>query len=207
MEATNQLSFTTPGQNLSLKRKQSLFHPGDRSQSIFRVNKGLIRITKMTPEGKIITVRHLEPGDFFGEEVLSGEARTDLAEALTSAQIEAFDPALINGSDLMMITRSLSAQMKRLIDYEYHLQTGDLRERVARYLLLLAATPLGIENEKGQMMVSATHEFLAEGTASTRESVSKIVSDFRMEGLIESGYRNIILLDKDELEMIAEGLE
>ena len=91
-ETTVQESFTTPSQNLRLKRRQSLFHPGDPSQSIFRVNQGLVRITKMTPEGKTLTVRHLEPGDFFGEEALSGETRADLAEALTSAQIEAIDP-------------------------------------------------------------------------------------------------------------------
>ena len=198
-------TFSAPSQSLRLSRKQSLFHPGDPSRSIFRVQKGLIRITKMTPEGKTLTVRHLEPGDFFGEEALNGENRADLAEALTSAQIEAIDPDLINGGDLMIITRSISAQMKRLMDYEYHLQTGELRERVSRYLLQLASTPLAIENEHNQIMVSATHELLAEGTASTRESVSKIVSELREDGLIDTGYRNIIILDKEELEMIAEG--
>ena len=205
LENPAQDSFTAPSLDLRLKRKQSLFHPGDQSQSIFRVNEGLIRITKMTPEGRTLTVRHVEPGDFFGEEALSGESRTDLAEALTSAKIAAIDPKLINGSDLMMITQSLSEQMKRLMDFEYHLQTGELRERVARYLLQLADTPLAVINELDQIMISATHEFLAEGTASTRESVSKIVSDLRNEGLIESGYRSIIILDKEELEMTAEG--
>jgi CRP-like cAMP-binding protein len=205
LETLSSNTFNAPSQSLRLNRKQSLFHPGDRSQSIFRVQKGLIRITKMTPEGRTLTIRHLEPGDFFGEEALNDENRVDLAEALTSAQIEAIDPSLINGSDLMMITRSLSTQMKRLMDYEYHLQTGELRERVARYLVQLANTPLATPNEKGQIMISATHELLAEGTASTRESVSKIISELRFDGLIDSGYRNIIILNKEELEMIAEG--
>lgn len=204
-EAMTPETINAPSQSLRLNRKQSLFHPGDSAQSIFRVQKGLVRITKMTPEGRTLTVRHLEPGDFFGEEALNGNNRIDLAEALTSAQIEAIDPSLINGSDLMIITQSLSAQMKRLMDYEYHLQAGELRERVARYLVQLAKTPLAIPDENGQIMISATHELLAEGTASTRESVSKIVSDLRFEGIIETGYRNIILLNHEELEMIAEG--
>ncbi len=198
-------TFSVPSQTLRLNRKQSLFHPGDTAQSVFRVQKGLVRITKMTPEGRTLTVRHLEPGDFFGEEALNGETRSDLAEALTSAQIEAIDPELINGNDLLIITRSLSAQMKRLMDYEYHLQTGELRERVARYLMQLAKTPLAIPNENGHIMVSATHELLAEGTASTRESVSKIVSELRYDGVIDSGYRNIIIINQEELEMIAQG--
>ena len=202
----NSETLSAPSQRLRLGRKQSLFHPGDPSNSVFRVQTGLIRITKMTPEGRTLTVRHLEPGDFFGEEALNGETRLDLAEALTSAQVEAINPALINGRDLFMITQSLSTQMKRLMDYEYHLQAGDLRQRVARYLVQLSTTALGNVNEMGQIMVSASHELIDEGTASTRESVSKIISDLRFDGIIESGYRCIILLNKDELDMIADGI-
>ncbi len=105
----------------------------------------------------------------------------------------------------MTITQSLSRQMQRLMDYEYHLQTGDLRQRVARYLISLSETPLAAENSDGYMVVSATHELIAEGTASTRESVSKIITELRSEGLIESGYRSIVLLQPDELDEISQG--
>jgi hypothetical protein len=39
---------------------------GGNWDSVFRVRDGLLRITRMTPEGRILTVRHLVPGDFFG---------------------------------------------------------------------------------------------------------------------------------------------
>jgi CRP/FNR family transcriptional regulator, LitR-dependent transcriptional activator len=150
-------------------------------------------------------VRHVMPGDFFGEEAFMDGRREEIAEALTNAQVEAVDPKLINHSDLMTITQSLSRQMQRLMDYEYHLQTGDLRQRVARYLISLSETPLASENSDGYMVVSATHELIAEGTASTRESVSKIITELRSEGLIESGYRSIVLLKPDELDEISQG--
>lgn len=194
-----------PSQSLRFRRKQALYHNGDPAQSVFRVRQGLVRITRMTPEGRLLTVRHVLPGDFFGEEAFMNGPRVEIAEALTSAEIEAIDPERINHSDLMTITRSLSEQMQRLMDYEYHLQTGDLRQRVARYLLNLAGTPLATLDECGRPMVSATHELLAEGTASTRESVSKIITELRTEGLIESGYRSILIIDGEGLEEIAEG--
>jgi CRP-like cAMP-binding protein len=194
-----------PSQTLRFQRKQTLYHNGDPAQSVFRVRDGLIRITRMTPEGRILTVRHVMPGDFFGEEAFMDARREEMAEALTNAQVEAIDPQLINHSDLMTITQSLSRQMQRLMDYEYHLQTGDLRQRVARYLMSLSETPLATRNEEGRLVVSATHELIAEGTASTRESVSKIITELRSEGLIESGYRSIVLLDTKTLEEIAEG--
>lgn len=197
--------MTAPSQTLSFQRRQTLYHSGDPAQSVFRVRDGLIRIARMTPEGRILTVRHVLPGDFFGEEAFMDGTREEIAEALTSAQIEAIDPAMINHADLMTITRSLSQQMQRQMDYGYHLQTGDLRQRVARYLLKLAGTPLARRDQHGRPMISATHELIAEGTASTRESVSKIITELRAEGLIESGYRSITLVDRDDLEAIAEG--
>ncbi len=197
--------FAAPSQTLSFRRKQALYHHGDPAQSVYRVKDGLVRITRMTPEGRTLTVRHVMPGDFFGEEAFNSRQREEVAEALTNAQIEAIDPARLGQHELLTITQSLSKQMQRLMDYEYHLQTGDLRQRVARYLLKLAATPLARTDDAGRTVVAATHELIAEGTASTRESVSKIVTDLRREGLIESGYRSIVLLKPEVLKEIAEG--
>lgn len=135
---------------------------------------------------------------------MSGQ-REEMAEALTITEIEAIDPERIGGDDLMTITRSLSKQMQRLMDYEYHLQTGDLRQRVSRYLLTLADTPLATRDGRGRPTISATHELIAEGTASTRESVSKIITELRADGLIESGYRNITVVDAGSLDEIAHG--
>lgn len=204
---TNGDELEMPGQMLRFQRRQTLYHNGDPAKSVFRVRDGLVRITRMTPEGRVLTVRHVEPGDFFGEEAFTEGRRDEMAEALTSTDIEAIDPALINHSDLFAITRSLSHQMQRLMDYEYHLQTGDLRQRVARYLLQLAQTPLARNDDSGRLAVAATHELIAEGTASTRESVSKIITELRSAGLIESGYRSIVIIDADALDEAAQGFD
>lgn len=196
----------TPGHIIAFQRKQALYHHGDGATSIFRVRSGLVRITRMTPEGRILTVRHVLPGDFFGEEAFMNAQREEMAEALTLTEIEAIDPSRVGPDDLMAITKSLSLQMQRLMDYEYHLQTGDLRQRVSRYLLTLAETPLAKIDSAGQPAISATHELIAEGTASTRESVSKIITELRSDGLIASGYRNITVIDEDGLEAVAHGI-
>jgi CRP-like cAMP-binding protein len=204
-DPVNPVDGLPQGQLLTFKRKQALYHHGDAATSIYRVRSGLVRITRMTPEGRILTVRHVMPDDIFGEEAFMSGKREEMAEALTNTEIEAIDPSRIGGDDLMTITRSLSQQMQRLMDYEYHLQTGDLRQRVSRYLLTLADTPLATQDGRGRPAISATHELIAEGTASTRESVSKIITELRAEGLIESGYRNITLVDAPGLDDIAHG--
>lgn len=198
-------ALEAPSQRLHYHRKQHLYHVGDAAQSIFRLQEGLVRVTRMTPEGRLMTVRHVIPGDFFGEEAFRSKGRAEVAEALTVTTIQAFDPSRINYQDLLTITQSLSSQMQRLMDYEYHLQTGDLRQRVARYLLTLANTPLAEQNDQGCKVIAATHELIAEGTASTRESVSKIITELRSEDLIDSGYRSIMITQADKLHRIAHG--
>jgi CRP/FNR family transcriptional regulator, LitR-dependent transcriptional activator len=198
-------AMAAPHQTLRFQRRQTLYHGGEPAESVFLVRDGLVRIARMTPEGRVLTVRHVLPGDFFGEEAFNDGTREEIAEALTNAQIEAIDPTHINPADLMTITRSLSNQLQRQMEYGYHLQTGDLRQRVARYLLTLADTPLARRDPAGRAVVSATHELIAEGTAATRESVSKIITELRAEGAIQSGYRSITLVDPDALDAIAEG--
>ncbi|MFN3266419.1 MAG: cyclic nucleotide-binding domain-containing protein [Deinococcales bacterium] len=186
------------------RRGQTVYYEGDPALSLFRVESGLIRIAKLTPKGRVLTVRHVLPGDYFGEEALNKQWRDHQVEALTDATLVPVDPQAITGENLGIVTRSLSDQLQRVMAYEYHLQIGDLRQRVARYLLQLAQTPLGGLDENGYTYVRATHELIAEGTSSTRESVSKIITELRSEGFLQSGYRRITLLAKDGLENMAQ---
>ncbi len=186
------------------RRGQTVYYEGDPALSLFRVESGLIRIAKLTPKGRVLTVRHVLPGDYFGEEALNKQWRDHQVEALTDATLVPVDPQSITGDNLGVVTRSLSDQLQRVMAYEYHLQIGDLRQRVSRYLLQLAQTPLGGTDESNRTYVRATHELIAEGTSSTRESVSKIITELRSEGLLQSGYRRITLLNNPMLERMAQ---
>jgi CRP/FNR family transcriptional regulator, LitR-dependent transcriptional activator len=186
------------------RRGQTVYYEGDPALSLFRVESGLIRIAKLTPKGRVLTVRHVLPGDYFGEEALNKQWRDHQVEALTDATLVPVDPQSITGDSLGVVARSLSDQLQRVMAYEYHLQIGDLRQRVARYLLQLAQTPLGGIDESNHQFVRATHELIAEGTSSTRESVSKIITELRSEGLLQSGYRRITLLNNATLEQMAQ---
>jgi len=49
-----------------------------------------------------------------------------------------------------------------------------------------------------------THADLALRLGVTRETVSRVLSDFRREGLIQAAYRNISVLDRDGLMQYVE---
>ncbi len=190
--------------HMRYRRGQTVYFEGDPALSLFKVETGLVRIAKLTPKGRVLTVRHVMPGDYFGEEAFTGHLRDHQVEALTDATLSSLDPKIINTESLQFLTRNLSDQLQRVMAYEYHLQIGDLRQRVARYLLQLAATPLGSVDEQGHHFIRATHELIAEGTSSTRESVSKIITELRSENLVQSGYRRITLLNLRILKELSE---
>lgn len=193
-----------PTQTLHLARAQMLYGAGDPARSLFKMREGLIRIARLTPEGRTLTLRHVLPGDIFGEGALGSTKHLEMAEALTDVRVDAIDPRYVDHNDLMVVAQSLTRQLQRLMDYECHLQTGDLNQRVSRYLLDLAGTPLASNDAAGKTTILATHELIAEGTSSTRESVSKAVTELRTAGLIDTGYRSISLLDVEGLADVAE---
>ncbi|WP_038042225.1 helix-turn-helix domain-containing protein [Thermus tengchongensis] len=185
-------------------RKEVVFLAGDRADTLYRLQTGLVRIVELLSDGRTLTLRHILPGDYFGEEALEGKRYRYAAEAMTEVVVEGLDPRTMSHEALHQVARNLARQMRRVQAYEAHLQTGELRARIARYLLFLADTPASHRDERG-LYVTASHEEIADATASTRESVSKILSDLRREGLIDTAYRKVYLLDLKALEQEAEG--
>ncbi len=206
--------MTGPLGGLDLPRKtraargEIIYCQGERTGLLYRADTGLIRLFQTTHRGRTVTLRHVLPGDYFGEDsLLPGEREGShhfySAEALTPASLYVYEPAQLTERELLDLSRSMSQQLCRAIQHSVHLQSGDLKHRVVRYLLELADTPLGAEDADDRLYVRATHELLAEGSGSTRESVSKVVTDLRDAGLIETGYRHITLLRLEALRVLA----
>jgi CRP-like cAMP-binding protein len=191
-------------QHVRLAPRQPLYHEGDQPESFYRVKDGLIRLMRIKPDGRSVTLRHVLPGDLFGEEVFIGASRFADAEAATEATVEVFDVRDLRGPNVVGVVHSLVAQTKRLLNDEYDFQVGFLRERIARYLCKLIKTPLASRVEQSAWQICASHELIAEGTASTRESVSKELADMRHDGMIDTGYRCITITDVRALRRLGD---
>lgn len=186
-----------------VRRKEVVYRAGDRTDAIYRLERGLVRIIEFLPDGRQLALRHILPGDYFGEEAFAERQYKYTAEALTAAAAYAVDPKTLSSDDLRSLAGNLASQMVQVQAYEAHLQWGQLRSRICRYLLYLAATAAKGQDDRG-LYVTVSHEEIADATASTRESVSKLLSDLRYEGILDTGYRKIYLKDRKTLELEAE---
>jgi CRP/FNR family transcriptional regulator, LitR-dependent transcriptional activator len=209
-------------ESLRFLRGQWVYSQGSPAKRLFRIETGLLRLVKVTQKGRVLTVRHLLPGDYFGEEALEPDGlphthcgtseQTTLeqtvppfhyqygVEALTRTLVVPLEPHALEPAEATLMVRNLSEQLGRAMQYGFHLQTGELKQRVVRYLLELVDTPLGGEDGENLLFVKATHELIAEGTFSTRESVSKVITELREAEYIESGYRQITLKNLEGLQ-------
>ena len=76
-----------------------------------------------------------------------------------------------------------------------------MRERLALYLLILEERYQELENQKVQIKLA--REDLANIIGTSRESLGRLLREFKDDGLIHIEKRNIELLDKNEIEKIA----
>jgi CRP/FNR family transcriptional regulator, LitR-dependent transcriptional activator len=189
---------------LRISRGSQVYYEGDRAESLYRLTSGLARMTKLSPSGRPVVVRHVLPGDYFGEASLNDQTHHAEVQALTDLTFDVLPASIHDPRTLISVTKNLSQQLERTMQFEAHLQLGELRERVARYLLQLRHTPLCEVNAKGQPVLSVAQEVIAQGVNASRESASKILKEMRLEGLIDVQYRRTILLNIPALEVLAQ---
>ena len=198
---------------LKFEKNQHVFEQGDVADAVFYIQKGRIKLTVLSEQGKEAVVGILEPGQFFGEVCLNGDPRriattTAMEECLlTSIAKEAMIAALRSEpkfSELFMaylLTRNSRVE-EDLIDQLFN----SSEKRLARLLLLLAH--FGKEGKPQPILLDISQETLAEMIGTTRSRVSYFMNKFRKLGLISyngkievhNSLLNAVLHEKPEIE-------
>jgi CRP/FNR family transcriptional regulator, cyclic AMP receptor protein len=198
---------------LKFEKNQHVFEQGDVADTVLYIQKGSVKLTVLSEQGKEAVVGILEPGQFFGEGCLNGHplriATTTAMEecVITSITKEAMIAALHTEpkfSELFMaylLTRNSRVE-EDLIDQLFN----SSEKRLARLLLLLAH--FGKEGRPQPILVEISQETLAEMIGTTRSRVSYFMNKFRKLGLISyngkievhNSLLNAVLHDKPEIK-------
>ena len=180
--------------------KDRLFAPGDPDGQLYFLLEGTVRLYKIYRGHKEATVGLLNNGGVFGELGLDeGSRQSAFAEAVTGVRV-----AVVRKSTLTeMIRRRPEFAIKLLSSFSERLRQSDEvieslldREVSARLATLLShlGDRFGEAAGSGTVLkVRLTHQDLANMIVSTREAVSKVMSEFQREGLIEVRNRTISL--------------
>jgi CRP/FNR family cyclic AMP-dependent transcriptional regulator len=174
---------------LKMRAGQAIFAQGDPADALFYVQKGRVKVTTVSSQGKEAVVAILGLGEFFGEGCLAGQPlRISTAAALADAVIARLDKAAVIRllheepafSELFMahlLTRHVRMEAD-LIDQLFN----SSEKRLARLLLLLAN--FGKEGAPQPVAAKISQETLAEMIGTTRSRVSFFMNKFRRLGFV-----------------------
>jgi len=97
-----------------------------------------------------------------------------------------------------LVVRLLTERLWRVQNWMKELRYQEVRPRLVRMLLNLMR-----EGERG-LEVALSHQDLAHLIGSTRETVTKILGELASAGLLELGYRKVIVRDPERLAALIE---
>ena len=202
------------GRSIRTYRKNEIvFSQGDPANEVFYIQKGKVKVTVISEQGKEAVVAILEGDEFFGEGCLAGQAqRISTVAALSESVIVQLEKAAIvrvihdePAFSEMFIAHILGRTIRVEADLVDQLFNSS-EKRLARLLLLLAN--FGKDGKPEPIIAKISQETLAEMIGTTRSRVSFFMNKFRKLGFIHynggiavhSSLLNAVLHDQPQIE-------
>jgi CRP/FNR family transcriptional regulator len=194
-------------QDLFYDKGKEIFAEGDDGEGFYIVASGQVKIFKLSPEGKEQILHIYGPGNSFGEvAVFSGKQFPANAVTLLKSHLLFFPRAAFvslissNPSLCLNLLTDLSLRLRQFTVQIENLTLKEVPGRLASYLLYLS-------NEEGQgdcLTLSISKGQLASLLGTIPETLSRILAKMSSLFLIEVKGKEIILLDRQGLEELAE---
>lgn len=197
--------------NRTFKKGEILYRAEDISDALYIVNKGKIKIYRLSDTGKEQLIRILNPGDFTGELALFQDTTSEqeaYAEAMEDASI-----CMIKRTDLQnLLIKYPSISLEILAEFSRRLEisekqtarfaTEETDTRIALFLAELVESDNANKNEMTVYLPMARKD-LASYLGTTPETLSRQLKKFENKKLIkQENNRKITILDLDELLLV-----
>jgi CRP-like cAMP-binding protein len=188
-------------------KNQVVFAQGDPANAIFYVQKGKVKLTVVSHNGKEAVVGILAEGDFFGEGCLAHQA-------LRMATATSMDDCCVMRLEKARVVRLLREEPAFTEVFVAHLLSRNIRvgedlvdqlfnsseKRLARVLLLLAR--FGKECQPEPVIAKISQETLAEMIGTTRSRVSFFMNKFRRLGFVNYDHKDTLEVHSSLLNVV-----
>jgi CRP-like cAMP-binding protein len=189
-----------------VQRRHIVYLPGDAGAHVFFIQGGRIKCSKVSRDGKELTLTYVAAGEFFGELcVLEGQPREEMAEAMKNSVItvlprESIRALLEAEPHIAFRFIKVIGDRRRSMETKIeHMVFRDVHAKLAALLLELGRE-YGQDTEDGlQLDVKITHQEMANLIGSTRETISLTLAAFKRKELIQLNGRTVVLTDQEGL--------
>jgi CRP/FNR family cyclic AMP-dependent transcriptional regulator len=190
----------------------TLFAEGQSARGVFILCNGRVKLSTSSADGKTLILRISEPGEVLGlPATVAGKSYELTADIIEPAQAN-----FIARNDFLNFLREngdAALRVAQQLGETYHLAISEMRtiglshsasEKLARFLLEWSAN---CPEEKGQVRIkmTLTHEEIAQMIGSSRETVTRLLADFRRKQLVQVVGSTLVLRSKADLLAIVNG--
>lgn len=183
------------------KKNQVVHYEGDSATGIYLVLSGKIKTIKMAEDGRELMTGIFQPEDFLGTNIiLSNIPYDDTATALEDSYLcffpkGQFDELLLFYPDLAnKFLKILSNEIRNKDAYLLQLAYQSVRKRIAEAILRLF-----LQRDAVSKSVSISRDDLAALSGTASETVSRTLTEFKNEGLIEKKGSALKILNHEKI--------
>lgn len=188
------------------RKGENIYCAGDKSDSLYIVSKGKIKIYRLSESGKEQLLRILHPGDFTGELALFSET---VHEAYADA-IEETSVCTIKRSELQeLLLKYPSISLKVLAEFSSRLEQSEKQvtrfatEKVETRIALFLVECIDNEKQSMEVVLPMNKKDMASYLGTTPETISRKLADLEDAGYIRQiSNKKINILDLDGLLLI-----
>lgn len=197
---------------LRLQADHAVFAQGDAATAFFLLAAGRVKVFKLFRDGRTATIRHVEPGETFGESVLFHETYPSSAETMEDCLLYRFDTddfraRLLADPELALGVIGAMARLMLLLNRRVEELLLPVPARLARYLLELADEQLGAHGDGPRVVKLPTSKReLAARLGTVPETLSRTFDRFKRAKVIcmSGGGELIEILDFAALRRLAQ---
>lgn len=196
----------------TFKRGQTLLHESQLPDRVLIVRAGMIKVTSITATGREVVLAFRGPGELVGElAALDGEPRSatiravDGVAALTMSAAAFREFLETRPSVALVLLRMLARRLRDSDAKRIEFANSTTIERVAARLIEFS-NRFGLEDESGAVRITLplSQEELAGSTGASIESVGRALQAMRTLHCVETGRREIRILDPRGLAALCQ---
>jgi CRP/FNR family transcriptional regulator, cyclic AMP receptor protein len=187
----------------------TLFVEGQPSRGVFILCSGRVKLSTSSADGRALILRIADPGEVLGLPATI----TGTSYELTADVIEPAQANFIARNEYLAFLKEnglAALRVAQQLGETYHSAITEMRtiglshstaEKLARFLLDWAAS---YPEQKGQprIKLTLTHEEIAQIIGASRETVTRLLADFRKKQFLQIVGSTLIIKNKESLEAI-----
>jgi len=187
----------------------TLFVEGQAPRGVFILCTGRVKLSTSSADGKTLILRVSEPGEVLGLPATV----TGKPYELTADVIEPTQANFISRQDFLGFLREhgeAALRVAQQLGETYHSAISEMRtiglshsagEKLARFLLDLSADHDEAQGEV-RLTLTLTHEEITQMIGASRETVTRLFTDFKKKQLLQVRGSTIIIKNKAALESV-----